>query len=174
MTRNLVILFCVLASTAAAQQHAHTGHGDTTLPGETGQSAFAALAEIVSMLRDDPATDWSRVDIPALREHLVDMDLVSTDATVRTTPTETGATFHITGSGRTLTAIQTMALAHPPFAEAESGLTISAQATDDGAVWNVAGNRDMILGLGFHGILTIGAHHQAHHLALATGGNPHE
>ncbi len=44
---------------------------------EGGQSAFAALQEVVSYLMADPATDWSRVDIEALRQHLIDMDNVT-------------------------------------------------------------------------------------------------
>ncbi len=37
------------------------------LPKEAGQSAFAAIHEIVVMLEGDPKTDWSKVDIDALR-----------------------------------------------------------------------------------------------------------
>ncbi|MDP1699378.1 MAG: hypothetical protein Q8L53_00255 [Aestuariivirga sp.] len=36
------------------------------LPQETGQSAFAAIQEIVAILSANPATDWSKIDIEAL------------------------------------------------------------------------------------------------------------
>ena len=39
-----------------------------------GQDAFAAIQEIVEILAADPKTDWSKVNIDALRQHL------STDA----------------------------------------------------------------------------------------------
>lgn len=167
-----VLLLCLAAPPALAQAHTHKAPtvAEATQP---GQSAFAAIAEIVALLRADPNTDWSRVDIPALRAHLVDMDLVTTRATVETTPEEDGATFRITGDGPIRDAIQAMALAHPPFAEAETGWTIAARATADGVVWQVAGDRETILALGFHGLLTLGAHHPEHHLALARGDTPH-
>jgi hypothetical protein len=144
------------------------------MPAETGQSAFASLAEIVALLRADPATDWTRVDIATLREHLVDMDLVTLDASVETTPTASGAVFDVTGEGRTFQAIRRMALAHPPFAEAETGWTIAAEPSEGGATLTVDGDRDQILALGFHGLMTLGAHHQAHHIAIARGDAPHE
>ena len=44
--------------------------GQPTMP---GQDAFGAIQETVSLLEADPATDWSKVNIAALREHLIDM-----------------------------------------------------------------------------------------------------
>ncbi|WP_280955336.1 hypothetical protein [Cohaesibacter haloalkalitolerans] len=32
---------------------------------------------------------------------------------------------------------------------------------------------EKIKALGFYGVMTIGAHHQMHHLMMATGINPH-
>jgi hypothetical protein len=175
MPRILAILLLLVAAPAFAQQiHSqHGGQAAARAPIEQGQSAFAALAEIVALLRSDPATDWSRTNIPALREHLVDMDLVTTDSTVETTATDTGAIFYIAGKGRTRAAIQAMALAHAPFLQAETGWNVEASQTESGARWQVTGNRDVILALGFHGLMTIGAHHQEHHLAIATGQSPH-
>jgi hypothetical protein len=49
-------------------------------PAEAGQGAFAAIAEIVALLEADPNTDWSKVNIAALREHLVDMDELTLNA----------------------------------------------------------------------------------------------
>lgn len=48
---------------------------------EAGQDAFAAIQEVV-LLEADPDTDWSRVDIDALRDHLIDMHLVTLYAKV--------------------------------------------------------------------------------------------
>ena len=42
-----------------------------------GQAAFGAIEEIVQKLEADPATDWSKVNIGALREHLIDMNEVT-------------------------------------------------------------------------------------------------
>src|SRR5690348_17327314 len=37
---------------------------------EPGQAAFGAIQEMVESLQADPQTDWSKVDVDALREHL--------------------------------------------------------------------------------------------------------
>lgn len=66
--------------------HGHTGgmnHGaaltteTTDVPHEAGQSAFAAIQEIVMLREADRKTDWSRVDIEGLRQHLIDMQNVT-------------------------------------------------------------------------------------------------
>ena len=49
---------------------------------EGGQAAFAAIQEIVSVLLADPQTDWDKVNIEALRQHLIDMDNVTLRAKV--------------------------------------------------------------------------------------------
>src|SRR5438270_319404 len=46
---------------------------DTGAPTEPGQSAFAAIQEIVQILEGDSRTDWTKVNIEALRQHLIDM-----------------------------------------------------------------------------------------------------
>jgi hypothetical protein len=44
-------------------------------------------------------------------------------------------------------------------------MTVRAKKSDDAAT------EARIRGLGFIGLLTVGAHHATHHLALARGGN---
>src|ERR1019366_1336233 len=73
--------------------HAVGGHQAT----QPGQAAFGTIQEIVEILEADPATDWSKVDIDALRQHLIDMDNVTLRARVVTTPVLGGARFDITG-----------------------------------------------------------------------------
>ena len=48
--------------------------GAATSPPMPGQDAFGAIQEIVQILDADPKTDWSKVDLEALRQHLIDMD----------------------------------------------------------------------------------------------------
>ena len=59
---------------ASISDGASPEHHVQTLPTETGQSAFAVIAEIVAILDAEPNIDWSSVYIDALREHLIDMD----------------------------------------------------------------------------------------------------
>ena len=63
------------------------------MPTQPGQSAFAAIQEIVGILEADPATDWSKVNIDVLREHLVDMDAVTLHAAITSEAVENGIRF---------------------------------------------------------------------------------
>ena len=82
-------------------------------PTETGQSAFAAIAEIVQILNDDPETDWDKVNIQALRDHLVDMDLVMTQAVVSARTEGRTVEFSVTGDEAVAGAAKRMVLAIP-------------------------------------------------------------
>lgn len=157
---------------------AHQAHTMGAVPTEPGQSAFAAIAEIVGILRADPETDWSRVDIDRLREHLVDMDELTLNARVETSSDDRSVTFHVSGEGRTRRAIQDMVPAHASVLASDLAMQAHAEVTDDGATLVLtADNADQLLqykALGFFGVMALGAHHQAHHLALARGiGDPH-
>ncbi|WP_428539627.1 hypothetical protein [Profundibacter sp.] len=143
---------------------------------EAGQSAFAAIEEIVLALVADPDTDWSKVNIPALREHLVDMELVFTDAEVQTTEVANGFQFAVTGTGKTIGSIQRMAIAHSGIMNGTGDWTFSPEKTETGVVLTVtiaAGDMDKLRALGFFGIMALGMHHQDHHWMMATGVNPH-
>jgi len=60
---------------------AHAGmHATSTTPTMPGQDAFGAIQEIVQILDADPKTDWSKVDLEALRQHLIDMNEVTLGA----------------------------------------------------------------------------------------------
>jgi hypothetical protein len=142
---------------------------------EGGQSAFAAIQEIVEQLMADPETDWSRVDIEALRQHLIDMSNVTLRARVNIQEIEGGARFEATSEDAAVTtSIRAMVPAHATTMNGVEGWTMQAAEIPGGAALTVTGaDPDRIRALGFIGLLTVGMHHQAHHLALATGQNPH-
>src|SRR5438067_2395090 len=73
----------------------------TGAPAMPGQDAFGAIAEVVQMLDADPTTDWSKVDLERLRQHLIDMNEVVLRAQVKQTPVSGGLVMDVTGSGRT-------------------------------------------------------------------------
>ena len=143
------------------------------VPAETGQAAFAAIQEIVARLRADPRTDWDKVDIDALREHLIDMDEVTMRATVRKTQVENGIQVFVTGAGRTLEAIQRMVPSQAKQIDGSDGWTARTSPLPDGVALTVTSASPTegrkIRALGFMGIMTTGAHHQMHHLAIAKG-----
>src|SRR6266849_4387985 len=90
----------------------HQGHHPTDAPAMPGQDAFGAIAEIVGLLEANPATDWSRVDLERLRQHLIDMNEVALRAAVKTAPLPGGLAMDITGAGRTRAAIRAMLIPH--------------------------------------------------------------
>ena len=141
-----------------------------TLP---GQDAFGAIGEIVAILEADPKTDWSKVDLEALRQHLIDMNDVTLHADVAAKPVDGGLEMAITGSGRTLAAIQRMVPAHVAEIDGRNGWTAKTATLDNGIVLTVT-TRDPkdvqhLRALSFIGILVSGSHHQPHHLAMAKG-----
>lgn len=155
-------------------QH-HAGMTETT-PTRAGQGAFAAIQEIVAILQADPATDWSKVNIDALRQHLIDMDNVTLRAGVTNEPIPDGMKFTVTGTGGVRDSIQRMTAAHAATIDGVNGWHFEATDTADGAVVLVhapAADIPKLRGLGFIGVLTLGMHHQHHHLMIARGDGPH-
>ena len=173
MKLGLLSAAMMFVASNAMAQHAHTSGS----PSETGQSQFAAIAEIATLLRDDPGTDWAQVDIKALRDHLVDMDNVTTKASVERTVDGASVTFMITGEQVIAASIRRMVLAHSPMLQGSSDWTVTAEKMEAGAsMLTQTGSEEelnQVLGLGFFGLMTIGAHHQQHHLMIATGRSPH-
>lgn len=150
--------------------------GGGPVPTSPGQAAFGAISEVVSILKADPATDWTKVNIEALRQHLIDMDDVTMHSAAKQRNIAGGMEVDVTGTGPTITAIRRMTGNHAAMLEQGDEyhasakqipngvrLTVTAKQADDAAA--VA----RIRGLGFAGIMTEGDHHARHHLAIARG-----
>lgn len=142
---------------------------------EGGQSAFAAIQEVVARLVADPDTDWRRVDIEALRQHLIDMNNVTLRAGVEARPVEGGARFEATSTERSVRhSIRAMVPAHAATMDGVEGWSLQAEQIPGGAALTVTGaDPERIRALGFIGVMTVGMHHQAHHFALASGQSQH-
>lgn len=154
----------------------HDATAPAARPTRAGQEAFATIGEIVRILDSNPGTDWSKVDLEALRAHLRDMDDVTLRATVVATKVDGGARFDVQGTGRVRDAIRRMALSHGATIAPADGFTWQAVETPTGARVTVRAttpsNEAMatrIRALGFIGLLTLGDHHTAHHLGIADG-----
>lgn len=184
MLRALVVMAWLVPGVAVAQStpgrdgdahHMHMMSASDAVPTEAGQSAFAAIQEIVGILEADPRTDWSKVDIEALRRHLIDMNNVTLNADVRSEPVEGGIRFTVTGAGAVKDSIRRMVGAHAATMNGVDGWRFSSSEIDDGAVLTVlvpAKDANKLRGLGFIGVMTRGMHHQMHHLMIARGENP--
>jgi hypothetical protein len=188
MTLAAALALLLPMSALMAQGHVHTPgmtHPATPQPAaaaptQAGSAPFAALAEVVALLEADPSTDWSRVRLDRLRDHLVDMHRVTVDARVAARDVPGGAEFTVTGTGATVGAIQRMVTAHGAMlngpSNAAGALRVHTMTLPAGARVRVtaAAPEDVravarVRALGFHGFLVLDNHHGPHHLALARG-----
>ena len=170
-------------SPAHHQQHGvMVNHGDVmptgaaVVPMQPGQAAFATIQEIVQILEADPRTDWSKVDIDALRQHLIDMNNVTLKASIQSAPVPGGIRFTAIGTGDVRDSIRRMVAAHAATMSGIGGWTYSPEEVEGGAFLTVlAPEKDLpkLKALGFIGVLTVGMHHQEHHLMIARGQHPH-
>jgi hypothetical protein len=159
----------------------HTQHGGaagSVVPTLPGQDAFGAIQEIVRILEADSNTDWSKINLASLREHLVDMHEVTLRATTIEQPVENGLQVDVTGAGRTLDAIRRMLPAHGRELNGLSDWRASTETIAGGvrltATSNTPAQVAHIRGLGFIGLMVSGSHHQLHHLAMARGKHIHQ
>jgi hypothetical protein len=143
--------------------------GTPTMP---GQDAFGAIQEVVQILQSDPKTDWSKVNIDALRQHLIDMNEVTLRAAATPRVFDNGIEFMVTGEGRTLEAIKRMVPAHVNELR-EIGWNAKSEVLQNGVKLTVTANEEQPLtklkALGFMGLMVEGGHHQPHHLMIALG-----
>lgn len=146
------------------------------MPTMPGQEAFGTIQEIVQILEADPKTDWSKVDLAGLRKHLIDMNELTINARANSTEIPGGLKIEVTGTGRTVAAIQRMIPAHAPMINGHNGWQVVANLLPNGALLTVTASDPKevphIRGLGFIGLMATGAHHQTHHLAIAEGKQP--
>lgn len=170
---------------AAGQEHQHEHHvhqlqGAATASPLTapGNDAFAAIQEVVEKLLADPNTDWSRVNLEALRQHLIDMRnfILNVDVTAQQ-PIDGGVTFTVKPTTPDA-SLDRLFSAHPAILKQESGWNMTATKNQDGSytarvTGATAQDAAKIRGLGYIGVVAFGKHHQVHHWQMATGSDPH-
>lgn len=146
--------------------------GAAGLPTMPGQDAFGTIQEVVQIIQADPATDWAKVNIAALREHLIDMNEVTLHAVAAERALDNGLEIVVTGEGRTLAAIKRMVPAHVQELK-EIGWNTKTEELPNGVKLTVTASEATPLtklkALGFMGIMVQGGHHQPHHLMMAKG-----
>ncbi|MCI0504918.1 MAG: hypothetical protein L0Z73_02290 [Gammaproteobacteria bacterium] len=180
----MLYLICFIATSpvsANAAEHPHqhgiTGAAPLTEP---GNDAFAAIQETVAKLLADPQTDWSRVNLEALRRHLIDMHNFTLNVEVTSQQSiDNGVQFTVKPSTPGAAgSLDRLFSAHPAILKQESGWNMTAVKNTDGSYTarvTAAKPEDApkIRGLGYIGIVAFGQHHQAHHWQMATGTDPH-
>ena len=154
----------------------HKVNSTEAMPALPSQAAFATIADIVKRLKADSSTDWSKVNLEALRQHLIDMDDVVMRAGSQQTSIPGGVSLDVTGTGRVTDAIRRMLPMHAMALSMEG--TYAAKSSEiPGGVRMVVTAKDTsdpkavtrVRGLGFAGLITEGDHHAMHHMMVAKG-----
>jgi hypothetical protein len=182
---NSIVVFFALgfSSPLGAQVHDHRSQPQAGIPTEAGQAAFAAIREIVAILEADSTTDWTKVDLEALRRHLITMDRVLMESQVVSRPIPGGIELDVTGPDPVSAAITEMVGAHAGVLDRDPMLRGAAGPIAGGVRLRVTAEDPAnarlvgrIRGLGFAGLLATGEHHSVHHLAIARGqgGSAHQ
>lgn len=187
----LATLMATLTLSAASAQHDHRSHerenpasraeapsgSESVRAREMGQSAFAAISEVVAILESDPSTDWGRVDLLALREHLVDMERLTIETVVLQRPVDQGVEIIVGGPAAAVDAARRMVPPHVAMVARGRGWKVDVE--DRGAdlriLWTTNDEEEVerLRALGFFGLMAEGGHHQHHHLMIAAGRSPH-
>ena len=151
-------------------------HSPLTSP---GNDAFGAIQEVIRQLDADSKTDWSKVNLEALRQHLVDMQNFTINVEVLSQrPIENGFEAVIRPTTKMSEASLDRILAvHPLQMKKEAGWEMQVSRKGDVFTLKVTtGNPAEIgrlRGLGYIGIMAVGEHHQVHHWGMAKGAHPH-
>jgi hypothetical protein len=173
-----ILATALLIAGVSAQEMTHdmgapAGSQTHKMPTLLGQDAFGTAQEIVHILEDAPNTDWSKVNMDRLREHLIDMDEVALRANAAVTALPDGIKVHVSGNGRTLEAVQRLIPTQTKELNQLGKWRLATDLVSDGVILTVEATDPKevlkIKGLGYFGVITSGSYHQMHHLMMATG-----
>ena len=168
----VIVGLCLMQSASAQHQHAMQDSIPLTKP---GNDIFGTIQEVVQKLEANPNTDWSKVDLEALRQHLLDMKAFTEEVqVVSKKPIENGVEIHVQPqTERAVGALQRLFSMHPAMIKSERGWDMTAKQS--GRQWTITcttkekSEVEKVRALSYIGLLTEGAHHQMHHWMIAAG-----
>lgn len=146
---------------------------------EAGNALFGTIQEAIKQLDADLNTNWEKVDLEGLRQHLIDMknfaeyvDVLSQEKI------EKGTTIIIKAQNPIAQASLTRAMsAHPGMLKSETSWNMTATPDGDKYVLTITTEKPeevaRLRALGYIGVMALGGHHQIHHWSMASGSNPH-
>lgn len=180
--KKFTILVAVAMVSVASAQMKHTegmheaGAGTLT---EAGTDVFATLQEAIVQLEANPDTDWEKVNVEALRSHLLEMVDMSVNVAVVETPLANGFQARVKPiTERAEDSLRKVLSAHPQQLEAETGWDMQVSDADGEFTITVTTANDQeiarIKALGYIGVMARGDHHKPHHWAILSGNNPHD
>lgn len=183
---NILFLSLVTAlssanvSFAANEHNMHMQHHDVgSKLTEAGNDAFGTIQEALQQLINDPKTDWSKVNMEALRQHLVDMRNFTLNVEIiKQTNIKKGIEVVLTPDNeRTRQSLERVFSVHPAQLNKETGWDMKIYKHNNQYKVVVTTEKpkevSKIQGLGYIGVMAWGNHHQSHHWMMAKGGHPH-
>ena len=187
LSLSIVAMIMAMPMASAHMHHANMNHaammGNNTATTpvvltESGTDPFATLQEVVTALEANPDTNWEKVNIEALRLHLVEMQDMTINVDVKHQYIDNGFQAVVTPTtNRAVKSLTRVLSGHPAQMKAETGWDMQVQ--NNNGVFTLTVTTDnvkdvaKIRGLGYIGVMAYGNHHQPHHWALASGENPH-
>jgi len=147
---------------------------------EAGNAIFGTIQETIKMLDADPNTDWTKVDLEGLRQHLIDMENFTSGVDVLSEKKiEKGAVIVIRAKSRAAHESLLRALkAHPSMLQSETGWTMGVKQNKERFTLTIETQKPeevaRLRALGYIGVMALGNHHQVHHWMMASGSNPHD
>jgi hypothetical protein len=191
MKKTLIIGFLLSSVLYASGDHmgnhlhegkmmSHMSEDGKTILIEAGNDAFGTIQEVIKKLENDPDTDWSKVDIEALRVHLSDMQDMTLNIEVisqKNIPNGVEVIIKAT-TPRANRALRRAFMAHPSQMKKETGWDMEVEEKNKSFIIKAITSKkhgiDKIRALGYIGLMAYGSHHQPHHWMMATGENPHK
>ena len=189
---NAVLLVCMVVflpgELILQETHQHEMHGNmaqehsqmSTPLTEPGNAIFGTIQEAIRKLEADPETDWSEVDMEALRQHLIDMRNVAifVDVSGRR-EIDDGLRIRVDATTeKAAVSLDRVLQAHPSQLKRETGWEMRVRERESGYIIRVTTENpeevEKIRGLGYIGLLAYGAHHQQHHWMLLQSKDPHK
>lgn len=168
----------VLAFVSSLAAHPDPAGAEPMLrPRPVGQAALGALSDLVSRLEADPATDWRRVDLEAVRQYLRDLDRVTLEAELAVRDRLGGIELEVRAADPgTVQAIRRLLPDAAARLAAARRWRVAVEPRADGLAVAITSldPRDVarIRGLGLVGLLVAAATDEAYLLNLARGGPP--
>ncbi len=173
------------ATVYAVEEHSTNHHkqmtaqNQTTLLTEAGNDIFGTIQEVITNLNANPHTDWTKVNITALKEHLLDMrDMTINVEVISKKALKNGSEILIRPTNkRARQAMKRVLSGHPAQLKNETSWQMKVQKNGLKYLLTTTTNKakdvNKIIGLGYIGLMAYGSHHQPHHWSIATGNNPH-
>jgi hypothetical protein len=187
LSLSIVVMIIAIPMASAHTHHANMnhaammGHNKAATPvvlTESGTDPFATLQEVITALEANTGANWEKVNIEALRLHLVEMQDMTINIDVKQQHIDNGFQAVVTPTtNRAVKSLTRVLSGHPTQMKAETGWDMQVQ--NNNGVFTLTVTTDnvkdvaKIRGLGYIGVMAYGNHHQPHHWAIASGDNPH-